>query len=92
MEEKQCRDNETFVMLDEYANAVGPMRAMDTGGGRARPPHTMGLLTAEEAVRLFACDDPLNRMLVLWSGHAPVILQRTKYYECTPFSWMYDRW
>jgi type IV secretion system protein VirD4 len=170
MEREQRKDNETVVLLDEYANAVGPMRSVevaaglvagmgcklvfvlqglsqiqninkdwetllsnsglqifygnsdlttteyiskrcgqttvmvesegrgaitqrtDSGAGRSRSPQVTSLITADEAAKLFARDDPLTRMLVLWSGHDPIVLQRTKYYEYAPFSRLYSRW
>lgn len=170
MEREQRRDNETIVLLDEYANAVGPMRSVevaaglvagmgcklvfvlqglsqvqninkdwetllansglqifygnsdlttteyiskrcgqttvvvesegaapiaqrtDSGAGRSRAPQVTSLITAEEAEKLFARDDPMLRMLVLWSGHEPIVLQRTRYYEDMPFKRLYRRW
>jgi type IV secretion system protein VirD4 len=64
----------------------------DTGAGRARAPHVTDLITAAEAARLFQRSDALGRMLVLWAGHDPMIIQRTSYYRDAPFSRLYSRW
>jgi type IV secretion system protein VirD4 len=86
---KRC--GQTTVMVESEGQGAASQRT-DTGAGRSRAPHTTDLITGEEAARLFSRDDPLNRMLVLWSGFPPMILQRTKYYEYAPFSRLYDRW
>ncbi len=39
------------------------------------------LMRPDEIGRYFARDDRLKRQLVLWSGKAPMILQRIEHYD-----------
>ena len=49
--------------------------------GRSDSIELHDLLTADEVMRQFARDDRLQRQLVIWAGHHPMMLQRVVYYE-----------
>lgn len=86
---KRC--GQTTVMVESQGQGPVAQRT-DSGAGRSRSPQTANLITADEAAQLFDRDDPLQRMLVLWGGRDPIILQRTRYYEDAPFNRLYSRW
>ena len=48
------------------------------------------LITAEEASRFFARDDPYRRQLIIQPGKAPMVLSRVVYHEDAPFKGLFD--
>ncbi len=51
---------------------------------------TPGLLTVDEAARLFGRDDQAQRQLVMLAGYDPIILQRVKYDSHELFKGKFD--
>lgn len=49
--------------------------------GRSDSIELHDLLTADEVMRQFARDDRLQRQLVIWAGHHPMLLQRVVWYD-----------
>ena len=72
----QKRLGKTALEIQRVSN-----RAEEMVGTRSNSVVLYDLITGEEASRLFARDDALNRQLVIVAGKAPMIIQRVAYYD-----------
>ena len=51
------------------------------------------LMTLTEIAQAFSEFDPLNRQLVVWAGHGPIILQRVRYWDrSAPYAHHFNRY
>ena len=64
----------------ENKSQINAASAVSSGlSGRSWSVQTQPLMTLDEIALFFGRDDPLQRELIVWASHPPVILQRAKY-------------